>query len=73
MSTKRKLQIDVKGPTDYRGAIIEMVLSVDGRDCTIYTSRSNYEALIFDGFFIRDGMKKDSAGIVNTTNVYVEQ
>jgi hypothetical protein len=50
-----------------------MVLSVDGRDCRIYTSKSNYEALMFDGVFIRDGKEKDSANCINTTKVYLEQ
>lgn len=73
MSKKRKLQIDVKGPIESDANIIEMVLSVDGRDCRFYTSKANYEALIYDGVFVRDGNEKDSANCVNTTNVYVEQ
>jgi len=73
MSKQRKLQIDVKGPMEADSNIIEMVLSVDGRDCRFYTSKSNYEALIYDGIFVRDGKKKDSANCVNTTNVYIEQ
>lgn len=73
MANQRKLQIDVKGPMATDSNIIEMVLSVDGRDCRIYTSKSNYEALIFDGVFIRDGKEKDSANCINTTRVYVEQ
>jgi hypothetical protein len=73
MSKPRKLQIDVKGPMKADSNIIEMVLSVDGRDCRFYTSKANYEALIYDGVFVRDGKKKDSANIVNTTNLYFEQ
>ena len=49
-----------------------MILSIDGRDCRIYTSKSNYEALIYDGVFIRDGKCKDSANMINTTKVFVE-
>jgi len=35
MSKQRKLQIDVKGPMEADANIIEMVLSVDGRDCNL--------------------------------------
>lgn len=73
MSKQRKLQIDVKGSMEADPNIIEMVLSVDGRDCRIFTSKSNYEALVYDGFFVRDGKEKYSADCINTTNVYVEQ
>jgi len=69
---KRILQIDVKGPTKIDNNIIECVLSVDGRDCTFFTSRSNYEALMYDKVFIRDGKERDSAGILNTTNMFEE-
>lgn len=69
---KRKLQIDVKGAVSDNPDIIECVFSIDGRDCTFYTSKSNYEALIYDKVFIRDGKEKDSANILNTTNVFVE-
>ena len=70
---KRQLQIDVKGAMKDNPNIIEMVLSVDGRDCRFYTSKSNYQALIYDGVFIRDGKEKDSANCINTTNIYVEK
>lgn len=30
----------------------------------------DYRLLIHDGFFIRDGRSEDSAGVLNTTNVY---
>jgi hypothetical protein len=70
---KRKLQIDVKGTMEADANIIEMVLSVDGRDCIFYTSKANYEALIYDGVFVRNGKENDSANCLNTTNVYVEQ
>jgi hypothetical protein len=73
MLKQRKIQIDVKGPIEADANIIEMILSVDGRDCIFYTSKANYEALIYDGVFVRDGKKKDSANCVNTTNVYVEK
>jgi hypothetical protein len=73
MSKQRKLQIDVKGPMEADANIIEMVLFVDGRACQFYTSKANYEALIYDGVFVRYGKEKDNANCINTTNVYVEQ
>jgi hypothetical protein len=73
MSKKRKLQIDVKGPAAINEAIIEMYLCVNGHDFRVYTSRENYQALIAEGFFVRDGKETDSANCINTTNVYVEQ
>lgn len=74
MSKKRRLQIDVKGPVPGADNTMECLLSVDGRDCTFYMSKADYEALIYDGVFVRDGNKKDSSSkIVNTTDVYVEE
>lgn len=72
MAKQRKLQIDVKGPTDEDPTIIECILSVDGRDCLFYMSEANYRALLYDGIFVRDGNETDSANCVNTTSVYVE-
>lgn len=70
---KRSLQIDVKGLHEDDERIVEFNLIVDGRTCLCYTSRSNYQALIYDGFFIRDGKEKDSAGVLNTTRMYDER
>lgn len=70
---QRKLQIDVIGPHEEDEKIIECRLIVDGRCCLFYTSRANYQALMFDGVFIRDGKEKDSANVLNTTRVYIEQ
>jgi hypothetical protein len=65
MIKQRKLQIEVKGESELDPQIIDMVLTIDGRNCRIYTSKANYEALIFDGVF-SEGNLKDSA-------VYLEQ
>lgn len=48
-------------------------LYIDGRRLTIYMSEANYEALMYDGIFIRDGNEKDSAGVINTTNIFEEK
>ena len=71
--SKKTLQIDVKGPMDSDSGIIACVISIDGRDCLFYTSRANYEALMYDGVFIRDGKNRDSAGILNTSKVFIEE
>jgi hypothetical protein len=50
--------------------------------CNLYTgsrcvkiamSVGDYEALVRDGFFIRDGKQADSAGVLNTTNVFIPE
>ena len=69
---KRKLQIDVKGPVEGNEQLIKCKLYFDGRCCTFYTSKANYEALLYDGLFIRDGKTKDSADVLNTTNSFEE-
>lgn len=47
--------------------------------CNLYTgdrcvriimTESDYESLIRDGFFIRNGKRSDSAGVLNTTKEY---
>lgn len=75
---KRILQIDVKGPVpeDYileLEDLVECRIIVDGRSCTFWTTKSNYKALMYDKVFIRDGKEKDSAGVINTTNVFEER
>ncbi len=73
MSKKRELQIDVKGSLPDNENVMECTLFIDGRFCTFYMSKANYESLIYDGVFIRNGKEKDSAGCINTTHVYVEK
>jgi hypothetical protein len=63
----RYVQIDVKEIKDSTAV------------CNLYTGQrcvkvimlaSDYESLQRDGFFIRDGQSKDSAGVLNTSNEY---
>ena len=68
----RNLQIDVLGLMDEAGEFMSCILIVDGRSCKIFMSKSNYEALKYDGVFIRDGKEKDSANVINTTRVFRE-
>ena len=70
--TKRTLQIDVLGACENNESIIECNVIVSGRCCRFYTSKSNYEALMFDGVFVRNGKEKDSANVLNTTKVFHE-
>lgn len=65
------VQIDVLRKVD-----LDFVRSVI---CNLYTGtrcvsitmfQSDYEALIREGFFIRDGKEPDSAGVLNTTETY---
>ena len=73
MAKKRKtLQIDVKGPSEFDDNIMQCLLYVDGRACKFFMSKANYKALIYDGIFVRDGNSTDSAGVINTTNLFEE-
>ena len=73
--TNRSLQIDVVtiGEDIKYSDMVRCNLYIDGRCCTIWTTKSNYEALLYDKVFIRDGKQKDSANILNTTNVFYEE
>jgi len=54
---KRTIQIDVIGPIE-ETELMKCKLYVDGRVCVIGMSR--------------DGKSVDSAGVINTTNTFVE-
>ena len=45
-------------------------LYTENRCVRIYLGLSDYEALMRDGFFIRDGKTRDSANVLNTTKEY---
>jgi len=57
---KRTIQIDVIGPIE-ETELMKCKLYVDGRVC-----------VIGEKVFIRDGKSVDSAGVINTTNTFVE-
>lgn len=69
---KRTMQIDVIGSVEGTG-FMKCKLYVDGRVCVFYMTESNYKALMFDKIFIRDGQTIDSAGVINTTNTFIEE
>ena len=64
---KRTIQIDVIGPIE-ETELMKCKLYVDGRVCVIGMSRYDYEELMREKVFIRDGKSVDSAGVINTTN-----
>lgn len=63
------LQIDVIEANDETG-IVTCIFSTGERDVRIYMSYNDYENLIQDKFFIRDGTWRDSANVLNTTKRY---
>lgn len=65
------MQIDVIGPVEGT-ELMKCKLYIDGRVCVIGMSQYDYEELIREKVFIRDG-KSDSAGVINTTNTFVEE
>lgn len=69
---KRILQIDAIGPVE-GGNLMKCKLYVDGRMCLIIMSQYDYEELMREKVFIRDGQTIDSAGVINTTNVFLEE
>ncbi|WP_322933727.1 hypothetical protein VCM39_13470 [Bacteroides sp. CG01] len=75
---KKKIQINVVGKESTENVIkyndlIKCNICVNGRICTFWTTEANYKALIFDGFFINDGITDTKTGIINTTSVYTEE
>lgn len=70
---KRKIQIDVIGLEDGTKDLMRCKLYIDGCACIFWTTKANYEALMYHKFFIRDGKTQDSAGVINTTNMFIEE
>ena len=65
------VQKEVIGPIE-ETELMKCKLYVDGRVCVIGMSRYDYEELMREKVFIRDGKSVDSAGVINTTNTFVE-
>lgn len=68
---KRTMQIDVIGPVQ-ETELMKCKLYINGRSCVIGMSRYDYEELMHEKVFIRNGKTVDSAGVINTTNVFIE-
>jgi len=69
----KTIQIDVPAIQPPNELIKLIKLIIDGRTIKAYIAFSDYNDLIEDGFFVRDGLKVDSAGIINTSSVYTEK
>lgn len=68
----RTLQIDVLHEIKALNAI-KCNLYTPERCVNIWMDKSDYETLIDDGFFLRDGKDLDSANVLNTTNTFIEK
>lgn len=68
---RRTMQIDVIGSVEGT-ELMKCKLYVDGRVCIIGMSRYDYEELMREKVFIRNGQTVDSAGVINTTNTFIE-
>lgn len=69
---KNTMQIDVLRKLDNTGLML-CKLYVTGVASKIIMNESDYNLLKNRGVFIRDGKYKDSAGVLNTTKIYVEK
>ncbi len=63
------LQIDVKEGCKHPN-LVECNLYTGERCVKIIMYYRDYENLILDGFFLRNGREQDSADVWNTTEVY---
>ncbi|MBD9179635.1 MAG: hypothetical protein EGP82_10765 [Odoribacter splanchnicus] len=70
---KRWLQIDVMGAESQNENLIRCKMFVDGRCYLCWITKEGYEDMLLDKVFIRDGKEKDSADVINTTNVFYEK
>ena len=48
-------------------------LYIDGNASVILMNKIDYERLLSDSFFVRDGKNRDSAGVLTTTNTFIEK
>lgn len=67
---KKSIQLDIKGPVDDIDGFTEGFLYFKGSAYQFFIPTPNYEELIKNGLFIRNGKTKDGANVINTTAVY---
>ena len=72
MSKKRTMQIDVIGKIEGT-QFMKCKLYTDENIVIIMMNELDYERLKEEGIFIRDGKSQDSAGVLNTTNTFIEK
>ena len=63
------MQIDVI-EVDHSRNLVRCSLYTGERCVRMYISVNDYDEMIRDGFFIRNGKNRDSAGVLNTTEEY---
>ena len=64
---KRTIQIDVIGKVEGTQFMKNENIVI------IMMNEFDYERLKKEGIFIRDGKSRDSAGVLNTTNTFIEE
>lgn len=69
---KRTIQIDVIGKIEGT-QFMKCKLYTDENIVIIMMNEFDYERLKKEGIFIRDGKTRDSAGVLNTTNAFIEE
>lgn len=68
---KKTMQIDVIGAIEGT-RMMKCKLYAAGHTSIILMLRDDYEFLMQKKVFVRDGRTLDSAGVINTTKVFVE-
>ena len=69
---KKKLQIDVLRQVP-ETELMECNVWINNHIYKFFTHKQTYEELIKEEFFVRDGKESDSAGVMNTTNTFIEK
>ena len=69
---KRAIQIDVIGKVEGT-QFMKCKLYTNENIVIIMMNEFDYERLKEEGIFIRDGKSRDSAGVLNTTNTFIEK
>lgn len=69
---KRAIQIDVIGKVEGT-QFMKCKLYTNENIVIIMMNEFDYERLKKEGIFIRDGKSRDSAGVLNTTNTFIEE
>lgn len=69
---KRTIQIDVIGKVEGT-QFMKCKLYTNENIVIIMMNEFDYERLKKEGIFIRDGKSRDSAGVLNTTNTFIEE
>lgn len=71
MQTENYVQIDVLIEDEHiTGNAVRCLMYTPFGCMTIFMKPTEYKRAVRDGFFIRDGKVKDSAGVLNTTIEY---